>query len=89
MKKKKILIITSKAFNPSWKVELKKTYKKAKILFIEDIKGEILKHVANCNAMIGCPRYVFKKQDFDFFKHLDSCWRGWYRRFCWDQPQKI
>ena len=71
MKKKKILIITSKAFNPSWKVELKKTYKKAKILFIEDIKGEILKHVANCNAMIGCPRYVFKKQDFDFFKHLD------------------
>ena len=71
MKKKKILIITSKAFNPYWKGELEKTYKKAEIFFIEDIKDEILKHVGKCNAMIGCPRYVFKKQDFDFFKHLD------------------
>ncbi len=69
--KKKILIITSKAFNPSWKKELKNTYKKAEIIFVEDIKNKILKNVTKCDAMIGCPRYVFKQQDFNFFKHLD------------------
>ena len=41
MKKKKILVITNKNFNNSWKSELKKLFGK-KIIFTIDEKSEIL-----------------------------------------------
>lgn len=69
--KKKILIITTPSFKKEWKKEIIKISKNNKIIFIGDSKEEILKNVKRSNAMIGCPRYIFKNSNFDHFKHLD------------------
>ena len=71
MKKKKILIITHPNFKESWIKDILSSFKQAKILFIKDNKELIIKNVVNCNAMIGCPRYVFEQQNFKYFRGLE------------------
>lgn len=71
MKKKKILIIEYKSFKERWRKELLSSFKQAKFLFIKDNKDLIIKNVIKCDAMIGCPRYVFEQQNFSHFKDLE------------------
>ena len=71
MKKKKILIVENPNFKESWRNELLNSFKQAIFLFIKDDKDLIIKNVVKCNAMIGCPRYVFEQQNFSFFKDLE------------------
>ena len=68
---KNILIITTHSFKKEWKKEIKAISKKNKILFIEDDKEKIIQNVKKANAMIDCPRYVFKNEKFSYFKHLE------------------
>ena len=70
MKNNNILIIKAPHFKSEWERQIKLISKKAKFLFIEDQKDKILKNVKKTNAMIGCPRYVFKNENFNYFKHL-------------------
>ena len=70
MKKKKILVITHKNFNKSWKNELTKLFGR-QIVFTEDEKSKILKNVKECQAMIGCPRYIFSDGSYKKFQHLE------------------
>ncbi len=65
------LIITTPSFKKEWQKEIKSISKKAKFLFIEDDKKKIIKNVKKANVMIGCPRYVFKNENFNYFKHLN------------------
>lgn len=71
MFKKKILIITSKAFQNEWKKQLTNKFGKEKIIFCKDEKKEIIKKVKECSAMIGCPRYIFSRAEYYKFQHLD------------------
>ena len=43
---------------------------------MRDEKKLILKKVSECTAIIGCPRYVFKEEDFNYFKKLDLIHAG-------------
>lgn len=67
--KKKILVITYKGFNASWKNELNKLFRE-QIIFSKDNKPDIIKKIKECSAMIGCPRYIFSEEDYKHFKHL-------------------
>ena len=71
MKKKKILIIENSNFKESWKNQLLASFKQAKFLFIKDNKDLIIKNVVKCDAMIGCPRYVFEEENFNYFRGLE------------------
>lgn len=71
MKKKNILIITTPAFKKSWIKNLQSSFRKANLVFIDDNRPDIIKAVGNCDAMIGCPRYVFQDEDFRSFDHLE------------------
>ena len=70
MIKKKILVITSKGFDISWKKELTSLFGNI-IVFSSDRKSEIIKKVKECTAMIGCPRYIFSEAEYKKFEHLD------------------
>ena len=69
--KKRILLITYPSFRKVWKDQLINNFKKASFVFVKDEKNLILNNVSNCHAMIGCPRYVFKEEDFNNFKYLE------------------
>ncbi len=71
MLKKNILIIITPAFQKNWIKDLKKTFNKTNLVFINDNKSNIIRAVKNFDAMIGCPRYVFQDEDFSFFRHLN------------------
>ena len=68
---KKILIITTPSFKKEWKKEIKSISKKNKFVFIDDEKKQIIHNIKKAHAMIDCPRYVFKNENFNFFKHLE------------------
>ena len=68
---KKILIITTPSFKKEWKKEIKSISKKNKFIFIEDEQKKIIHNVKRAHVMIDCPRYIFKNQNYNFFKHLE------------------